>query len=601
MVHVAATPQGRRASLGRLRWILPAVAAALVVALLPAPATAAPGDTTRASVSAEGTQATGGPSGAPDVSADGRYVAFASAATNLVAEDTNGVVDVFVKDRLSTAVARVSVTSDGAQAVDGAFRVGSRRPAISADGRYVAFDSGASNLVPADTGAVDIFVHDRDADANGVFDEAGPGRRATTRVSLSSTGGQANASSFRPALSGNGRYVAFESEASNIVPTLVSGVAVGGDANRAFDVFVYDRHTATTTRESVSTSGEEATGSSACTESKPHSLQAALSFDGSVLAFTSGATNLVAGDTNGHCDVFVRDRAARTTTRVSVATTGAQGDDESTTADLSADGALVAFESKATNLVAGDTNAASDVFVRDRQAATTGRQSVDSTGAQANAHSVDASISADGRIVAFESNSVNLVAGDTNSVYDIFVRDRLSGATTRESVDSTGAQGTGTFLLNIDAAVSADGRVVAFDSAASTLVPDDTNGVRDVFVHEHRETFVCRGLVATIVGTEGPDAIVGTDGADVIAARGGDDTVSAAKGNDVVCGGDGADTVDGGGGDDTLDGGGGDDTLRGDAGNDTLDGGAGVDACDGGPGAKDRVVSGSCERVSGVP
>src|SRR5437867_4406185 len=225
----------------------------------------------------------------------------------------------------------------------------------------------------------------------------------------------------------------------------------------------------TTVRVSVASDG---------TEGNDVSLGSALSADGRFVAFDSAATDLVAGDTNGVSDVFVHDRQTGTTERVSVASDGAQGNGSSGLVTfafppaLSADGRFVAFVSFATNLVAGDTNGATDVFVHDRQAGTTERVSVASGGSQSNGSNVGSALSADGRFVAFQSAATNLVADDTNGATDVFVHDRQTGTTERMSVASDGSQGNG---FNAGPALSADGRFVAFHSTATNLVAGDTN------------------------------------------------------------------------------------------------------------------------------
>jgi Tol biopolymer transport system component len=330
------------------------------------------------------------PSFNPAITANGRLVAFNSAASNLVPGDTNQNDDVFLHDRGTGSTIRVSVGPLGVQG-----NGSSDFPAISTDGRFVAFQSSARNLVPGDTNgfAQDVFVRDRQT-------------RTTELVSVATSGAQGNNGSNFPAISPDGRFVAFESEASNLVPS---------DTNRQRDVFVHDRQTGRTERVSVSTGG---------VQGNDFSQSPAISANGRFVAFESFASNLVSGDTNGSTDVFVHDRHTGTTRRVSVGPRGAQGDFDSNVPAISADGRFVAFESSARNLVPGDTNSVLDVFVRDRQARTTRRVSVRSNGAQGDDDSGAASISPDGRFVAFFSAASNLVPRDTNNAVDVFLRDR---------------------------------------------------------------------------------------------------------------------------------------------------------------------------------
>jgi Tol biopolymer transport system component len=216
-------------------------------------------------------------------------------------------------------------------------------------------------------------------------------------------------------------------------------------------------------------------------EANGESNLAAISADGRFVAFESIATNLVAGDSGGHRDVFVRDRQDGTTEAVSRSTGGDLGDGDSQEASISADGRYVAFDSAATNLVADDTNARDDVFLRDRDAGTTERVSVDSSEGQANDSSSKPSISADGQTIAFVSVATNLVAGDTNGADDIFLRNRAAGTTERVSLDSEGLQANGP---STDGALSPDASRIVFTSLATRLVPADTNDSGYVFVHE---------------------------------------------------------------------------------------------------------------------
>jgi Tol biopolymer transport system component len=294
------------------------------------------GTTTRVSVRSDGRQGNG-PSVEPAISGDGRFVTFWSDATNLVANDTNGVGDVFVHDRTTGTTTRVSVRSDGGQGIGGSG--GSVHPAISADGRFVTFSSGVPNLIANDTnGTTDVFVHDRTT-----------GR--TRRVSVSSGEQQADEVSSGPAISADGRFVAFWSNATNLVQN---------DTNDATDVFVRDRASGRTRRVSISSDGDQGDQGSFGAVGPA----VGISSDGRFVTYASFDTNLVPNDTNGITDVFVRDRATSTTTRVSLGTEGNQGDAGSYYPAISADGRFVAFNSASATLVPNDTNGLTDVFVR---------------------------------------------------------------------------------------------------------------------------------------------------------------------------------------------------------------------------------------------
>ena len=352
---------------------IPLIALAGLLLLLPMGWVQAGTGTTRVSVDSAGNQANGY-SYDPSISADGRFVAFHSFAPNLVAGDTNAQWDIFVHDRQSGTTTRVSVDSAGGQADSGSYG-----PSISADGRFVAFASLASNLVANDTnGQYDIFVHDR---------------QTGTTTGVDSTGRASGSSS----ISADGRFVAFVSVAS-------------GGTNSQQNVFVHDRQTGTT---NVVIGGGGT------------SYVPSISADGRFVAFANGQ--------RGMFDIFVHDRQSSATVRVSVDSAGRQANHTSYAPSISADGRFVAFASLASNLMANDTNGQYDIFVHDRQTGTTTPVSVDSTGGQANSGSYASSISADGRFVAFASVASNLVAGDTNGQLDIFVHDRQSATTTRVS------------------------------------------------------------------------------------------------------------------------------------------------------------------------
>jgi Tol biopolymer transport system component len=390
--------------------------------------------TTRVSVDSLGNQADG-LSLMASLSGDGRYVAFESDAANLVPGDTNGDKDIFVHDRQTGETTRVSVDSAGNQA--NAF---SARPRISADGRYVVFAAVATNLVPGGSrGDWQIFVHDRQTGL-------------TTQASVDSNGNPGNSWTplfdYPAAISAEGRYVAFVSMSSNLVP---------GDTNLCMiplgpcpDVFVYDLQTGETTRVSVDSAGNQAN-----TASGLHSI--AISADGRFVFFDSAA-NLVPEATYG--GLYVHDRLTGETTL------GGGG-------AVSADGRYVAFTSQIGQIM--------NVFVRDRSTDGTEVVSVSNNGESGNAASSYPSISADGRYVAFYSWASNLVPGDNNDWADIFVHDRLTGETTRASVNSDGNEGSS---YSEFPSISGDGHFVAFDSPSSNLVPGDTNGQRDIFLHD---------------------------------------------------------------------------------------------------------------------
>jgi hypothetical protein len=398
------------------------------------------------------------------LSADGRFVAFWSRASNLVPGDTNGVSDIFVRDTClgasdcAPSTIRVSVASESTQADED-----SDGFSLSPDGRFVAFESFATNLVRDDTNVLeDVFVHDT---CLGAPAGCSP---STFRVSVASDGTQADDESFSPSLSATGRFVAFVSWASNLVADDTAGTP---------DLFVRDT----------------CLGAPAgCTPSYfrvPGGAQPSLSADGRIVAFRSGD------------EIFVQDTClgvlagcSPSTVMASVASDGTRANSRSFTPSLSANGRFVAFESWATNLAAGDAFGNTDVFARDTcLGAPTGCApstiwvSVPYDGiATSSSGSFSASLSADGRFIAFGSWTTDLVAGDTNGVSDVFVRDTCLGApagcspyTVRVSVASDAIQAN---RDSFSPSLSADARFLAFWSFATNLVAGDTNGVRDVFL-----------------------------------------------------------------------------------------------------------------------
>jgi Tol biopolymer transport system component len=396
----------------------------------------------------------------PAISADARYVAFWSFASNLVLDDTNSRADVFVHDRMTGLTERVSINTNG-QAGDGT----SWYPDINADGRFIAFWSSATNLVLNDTNGVsDVFLHDR---TTGV----------TERVSVDSFGNQGNGTSSYPSVDAEGRLVAFDSYASNLVPgdtnnsCDVNGNGVFSENCR--DVFVRDLVTGVTERVSVDSFGNEGA------EGYEGAYVESISPDGRFVTFDADFPNLVSDDTNtcgnhmrsGTCtDVFIRDRQVGTTERVSIDSAGKQGNGVAATSDVSTHGRYVVFWSHATNLVPEDTNGQPDVFLHDRQ-----------TGATTILTTVSAfpwpRISATGRYAAIG----DVALGE----FQVFVHDALIQTTVMASVDSDGNPGN---HGGERATISGDGRYIAFKSSSTNLVPDDTTLGYDVFVHDLGDT-----------------------------------------------------------------------------------------------------------------
>lgn len=420
------------------------LAGSLIVAPLVASAAAA-------STIAETVEADG-PSWDPAPSADGRFVAFVSEATDLLGGDTsadpNGLADVFWADTTAGTIRLISSGLGGAPA-DGA----SSAVDLSADGRYVAFESTATNLIAADAnGAVsDVFVFDTLDGSVELASRRGP------------AGAQGDLDSFAPSISADGRKVAFASDATNLV---------ANDTNAKTDMFVRSLDAGTTVRTSTNSSGAQA---------KNVSYDPVLSPDGNWVGFSSLASNLVSGDTNGTRDVFLKNLSTSKTIRVSVRTDGRQANGASSVDDVSNGGKQVVFHSYATNLVKNDANNRGDVFLRDRLASTTIRVSRDGP-VESNGESFGASIAADGGRVVFQSWGTNLGDDeDTNgAASDLFGYEVATKLTTRISVDTSGGWPD---AASYDAEIAGGGDAVGFVSLATDLVEGDGNGLADVFVH----------------------------------------------------------------------------------------------------------------------
>ncbi len=296
------------------------------------------GTTTRVSISYDNLDPDGW-SSSPVISTDGHHVAFISAATNLVNPDSNGKVDVFIRDLIQNKTYNMSIDSSGDQANDY-----SDNPAISTSGRYVVYESRATDLIPGGTtvGRSNIYLHDRDTDHDGIFDE--PGYTSTTLISKNQSQNEGNGDSSYPTVSGDGQYVAFKSAATDLV---------SGDTNNAPDIFVRNTVGNTTTRVSIDSFGNEA---------NDYSSYPMITNDGKYVAFISAATNLVVGDTNGFSDAFVRDMVHSATMRVSVGSNMEQADAPIMNPEISSDGTYMVFDTYASNLVSDDTNDMRDIY-----------------------------------------------------------------------------------------------------------------------------------------------------------------------------------------------------------------------------------------------
>ena len=380
------------------------------------------------------------------ISADGRYVAFESIATNLGSGNTSQKGDIFVRDRQTGQTEWISPSPSGSFG-DGI----SAGPCISADGRYVVFESDATNLVSGDiNGRRDIFLRDRQTDL-------------TELISLTSTGTQSNNDSTESCVSADGRYVVYQSLATNLIP---------GDTNNANDLFLRDRQTGLTELISQTPGG---------TYSNDSSSRPIISEDGRFVVFDFAATDLVSIDINGKRDIFLRDRQIHTTEIISLNSEETQSNNSSMSSTLSADGRYVVFGSSASNLIPGDFNNSNDIYLRDRLTGQTGLISQSSDGTQGNSDSWSPSISADGRFISFGSTATNLVTADINGENDIFLYDRQAGLTKLISQSSDGTRGNS---YSRSPSISAHGRFVVFYSASTNLVPADTNEVDDVFLRD---------------------------------------------------------------------------------------------------------------------
>ncbi len=419
-------------------------------------------------------QAGNGPSSNATISADGKRIAYQSLASDLVTGDGNGKSDVFLYTRVGQVTTRVSLTAANTEANDD-----SSFPALSSNGSFLAFVSKADLTGVGTAGIQNLYLRKVDG--------------SSTKLFSAGSGTGANAPVYTPVITNDSRYVAYVSAASNLV---------AGDSNGTSDVFLYDRATGLTHRVSVDSAGGQADGSS----SMP-----SISDDGNVIAFESKATNLVAGDSNGLRDLFVRNRSAGTTTRLSVDATGAQSNGISYHATLTRDGSRVAFASQASNLVAGDTNNVADVFQRLVADPTSiARASRNIVGdVQGDGPSDLPSYDSDDNDLAFRSSSTNLDWANVVSNNEIFLANRASqtahvvGRSEAAQADKVsdgigGAAASTGDSVGGYTSMSAEGRYVVFLSRSTNLVSGDTNGKADVFVRDRKTGSIVRASVDSV-------------------------------------------------------------------------------------------------------
>lgn len=478
----------------------------------------------------------------PSISGDGRFVAFSSAASNLVLYDNNQKPDVFVKDLSTGAIVRASTTSAGVQATQYQDAI---EPDLSADGNVVVFLSHSLDLVPgtADWGP-SVFAKDL--------------RTGQIQVASSSLEGVAVGGS-NAALSSDGRFVLFRSFATNLSPSVTSA---GLD-----QIYLKDLQSGNVSVVSASADGVPADS---------FAYAGSISNDGRYATFFSYAYNLVPNDEPGP-DLFVKDMSSGSITRVDNTFSGIPS--------ISGDARFVLVTDLSSQLVMRDLRSGSTSIVS---------SSTDGVIADQSADATRNGVSGDGRYVVFWSNATNLVPGDTNGAWDVLVKDTRTGRTARVSVAGDGGQANGNSL---DASISDDGRYLTFDSAATNLVAGDTNNARDVFVVlnplldggvntgsvDTIKSFISYSLPENVENLElvgqGPLSGTGNELDNQIDGNASANDLNGLAGNDRLNGNAGTDTLSGGEGNDYLDGGADDDILvvEGNSGFDQLDGGLGND------------------------
>ena len=487
------------------------------------------------------------------ISSDAKLVVFESAAENLVEGDSNASNDLFLRNLQTGTVQLISCDSSGAQG-----NAVSSQASLSADSRFLAFTSQANNFSETDSSAnQDIYIKNLQTGQ-------------LVWASATAQNSQSNGDSQHPSLSGNGNLVAFDSLASNL-----SGI----DTNNKSDIFLKNLKTGELRLISTNQQGAQGNG---------HSSHPLLSSDGRWLAFESDASNLVVGDTNGKRDIFIKDLQTGLIERLNLSSNGQQDNGNAHLEAMSANGRVLAFSSDGDNLSAGDSNRQRDIFIKNRDKAGVERVSLDSAGQQANGASHDADLSSDGRIVSFSSKASNLSANDNNLSEDVFVKDLQTGAIARVSGNTQAQASDSNFGM-----LSGDGKVLAFHSQTSAssqtsatllisqladLTPTQSAAVQTIVGGKQDDIFIARNsqdkflelpnqgkdLVRASVNFSLPDNIENlTLEASALNGNGNmldnrllgnalDNRLVGAAGDDILIGGAGNDQLDGGKGRDSA-------------------------------------------------
>ena len=513
---------------------------------------------------------TNGESTQPALDKTGKFVAFASDALNL-STSALGLSDVYLKNTQIGDLTLLSISSTGESG-----NSNSSNPSISDDGRYVVFQSTANNFAGYDAAGNPI---DNNSESDIFLKDTQDNSLKLVTVKIG------DGESINPKISADGRYVVFQSLASNFADD---------DNNGAYDIYLRDLQKNTLTL--ISSDAKKVQGNNA-------SISPSLSANGLNIAFASDADNLIGFttipdatkpdvvktapiDNNGNRDVFVKNVTTGEIQLISKNTKGLSANGVSDSPSLSADGQKIAFRSFAMDLTASTvSDGGANIFVKDLTKNTTQQITLATDGTLANGESWNPVISPDGNYVAFLSNASNLIVDDTNNVADVFVKNLLTGDLTRFSDGGTGDATDVTF--------SGDSALITFSRWANASLSDVTNteNIYSVNVKPSANLFNGDSNNNLLIGTEKNDTMSGLAGMDTLRGNAGNDSLDGGEGNDLLEGASGNDTLLGGNANDQLLGGAGNDSLAGGNGNDTLDAGAGNDTLNGGIGI-DKMTGG---------